>query len=320
MDMEVLGRLEARPAREGDIDDVVRVSEAADSALDLPPEPIREELTWIWHLPTVDLERDTRILRDGDALIAYGEAIWKHPEEGGPLDLSVRVHPEYRGAGIGSWLLTWGEGLGRERGSDGVRTWAADRDASAQDLLRSRGYVHVRSAFTMRKDVEADEDAGAPPAGVRIRGYKDADERVLYELDEASFAEHWGFRPRSFESFNEELHGEDWDPSLVLLAETSGTTVGFVVSFVFEMCGYVGILGVLKEWRRRGIGKALLRRAFAELAGRGSREVRLLVDTQNVHGAVALYEGVGMSVYRRYDFFDIGTSHAAELTGGAGAG
>ena len=121
------------------------------------------------------------------------------------------------------------------------------------------------------------------------------------------------------ESFNEELHGEDWDPSLVFLAQASGTTVGYVVSFLFEICGYVGDLGVLKEWRRRGIGTALLRRSFAELAGRGSREVRLGVDTHNVHGAVALYEGVGMSVYRRYDIFDIGTSEAAELTGGAEA-
>jgi mycothiol synthase len=317
MDGDVPGGLKTGPARERDLDEVSRVLEAADRALGLPAEPIREELIWTWHLPTTDLERDTRILRDGDAVIAYGEAIWKHPEEGGPLGLSVRAHPDYRGAGIGSWLLTWGEGLASERGSDGVRAFAADRDASAQDLLRSRGYVHVRSGFTMRKDLEAEEDPGRPPAGVRIRRYEDADERVLYEVDQASFAEHWGFRPTSLESFNEELHGEDWDPSPVFLAQASGTTVGYVVSFLFEMCGYVGDLGVLKEWRRRGIGTALLRRSFAEIAGRGSREVRLGVDTQNVHGAVALYESVGMSVYRRYDIFDIGTSEAAELTRGS---
>jgi mycothiol synthase len=317
MDEDVPGGLKTGPARERDLHDVIRVLDAADRALGLPAEPIREELIWIWHLPTTDLERDTRILRDGDDVIAYGEAIWKHPDEGGPLDLSVRVHPDYRGAGIGSWLLTWGERLAGERGSDGVRTVAADRDTSAHNLLHSRGYVHVRSAFTMRKGLEAEEDPGTAPAGVRIRRYKDADERVLYEVDQASFAEHWGFRPTSMESFNEELHGEDWDPSLVFLAEASGTTVGYVVSFLFEMCGYVGSLGVLKEWRGRAIGKALLRRAFAELAGRGTREVRLGVDTQNVHGAVALYEGVGMSVYRRYDIFDIGTTEAAEFTRGS---
>jgi ribosomal protein S18 acetylase RimI-like enzyme len=43
------------------------------------------------------------------------------------------------------------------------------------------------------------------------------------------------------------------------------------------------------------------------------REARLGVDSQNVHGAVALYEGVGMTVHRRYDIFDIGTREAAEL-------
>ena len=42
------------------------------------------------------------------------------------------------------------------------------------------------------------------------------------------------------------------------------------------------------------------------------------MDTQNVHGAVALYEGVGMSVYRRDDIFDTGTSEAPELTRDSG--
>jgi mycothiol synthase len=303
---------ETGPARETDLDGVVGLLEAADRGLDLPPEPMREELLWTWHLPTTNLDRDTRILRDAETVIAYGEAIWKHPNEGGPLYLSVRVHPNYRARGIGSWLLAWGESLASERGSEGVRAYASDADARGQDLLRSRGYVHVRSGYTMRKDLEANEDPGSPPAGVRVKRYEDTDERVLYEVDQASFAQHWGFRPTSFESFNEELHGEDWDPSLVFLARASGTTVGYAASFLFEICGYVGILGVLKEWRRRGIGTALLRRSFAELAGRGSREVRLGVDTQNVHGAVALYESVGMSVYRRYDTFDIGTSEAAE--------
>jgi hypothetical protein len=34
-----------------------------------------------------------------------------------------------------------------------------------------------------------------------------------------------------------------------------------------------------------------------------------------VTGAVALYEGVGMSVHRRYDTFDLGTPEAEALGG-----
>jgi mycothiol synthase len=312
VDKHVLTGFETRPVRETELDDVVGLLEAADGALGLPPEPMREELAWTWNLPTTNLERDTRILRDADGIVAYSGAMWK-PDDGGPLDLLVRVHPDHRGRGIGSWLLAWGESLASERGSEGARAFTADADAQAHELLRSRGYVHVRSGYTMRRELEPDEDPGAPPAGVTIRRYEDADERTLYEVDQASFAEHWGFRPTSFESFNEDLHGESWDPSLVFLAEAGERTVGFAVSFLFQACGYVAGLGVLKEWRGRGIGTALLHRSFAELASRGMPEVMLFVDAQNVHGAVALYEGVGMSVYRRYDTFDMGTREAAQL-------
>jgi ribosomal protein S18 acetylase RimI-like enzyme len=52
---------------------------------------------------------------------------------------------------------------------------------------------------------------------------------------------------------------------------------------------------------------------LAELADRGKREARLGVDAENPHGAVGLYEGVGMSVCRRYDSFDLDTAEAAEV-------
>jgi len=304
-------RFEIRPAREDDLEDVVRLIETADDSLGLPLESTREDLVWTWHLPTTDLGRDTRIVLDGETLVAYGEATWKHPGEGGPLFLFAWVHPQARGAGIETWLMSWGETLADERGSDGIRTDAPDVDGARHDLLRSRGYVHVRSSFTMSKSLEADEDVGTVPPGVEIRPYEDADERVLHEVNEASFAEHWGFRPTSLESFNEELHGDDWDPSLVFLADVNGETVGHAIAFQFRTCGHVGSLGVLKEWRGRGIATALLRRTFAELARRGMREVRLGVDAQTPHGAVALYERVGMSIYRRYDTFDLRTSEAA---------
>ena len=311
MTESIQDRFETRPADEGDLEDVVRVIETADDSLRLPPEPIREDLVWTWHLPTTDLARDTRIVLDGDTVVAYGEATWKHPDEGGPLFLYAWVHPRAQGSGIETWLMAWGETLADERGSDGIRTEAPDVDGARHELLRSRGYVHVRSSYTMWKRLETDEDAGTAPPGVEIRPYEDADERVLYEVSEASFADHWGFRPISLESFNEEVHGDDWDPSLVFLADVNGETVGHVIAFRFQTGGHIGSLGVLKEWRGRGIATALLRRSFSELARRGMGEVRLGVDAENASGAVALYERAGMTIYRRYDTFDLRTSEAA---------
>jgi ribosomal protein S18 acetylase RimI-like enzyme len=164
----------------------------------------------------------------------------------------------------------------------------------------------------MGRGLSSDEDAGAAPAGVIIRAFETGrDERALHDVNEASFADHWGFRSIPYETFAAEMYGaEDWDPSLAHLAEVDGEVVGHSVALSFAGEGYVAVLGVVPARRGRGIAKALLRRSFAELAKRGHREVRLGVDAQNPTGAVALYESVGMTPYRAYDTFDLGTPEA----------
>jgi mycothiol synthase len=309
----VLDGFRIAPARESDLDDVVGVIEVADRSLGVPPDPVRGELAWVWHLPTTRLDRDTKLIRDGETAVAYGEATWKDPDAGGPLELVVRVHPDYTQTGIGESLVDWAEAVAEERGCEGIRAWVVDRDAYLRDLLRSRAFVRVRSMYTMWKTLATEPPAPAPPDGVSISPYTDADERTLYELHEAAFADHWGFRPMSFELWNDFLHGEGWDPSLVFLAKIDEAPVGYIVGFMEEMCGLVGILGVLEGYRGRGIAKALLHRSFAEFWRQGKKDVRLGVDTQNISGAVGLYEAVGMSVHRRYDTFDRGTVESANV-------
>lgn len=302
-----------RPATDADLDAVVRFVDDADRALGLDPDLIREFLTYIWHVPSTDLARDTRLVLKGSELAGYAQGMW-NPEEGGPLHTLMRVHPSHLGRGIGSWALAWGEALAAERGSEGLRAQASDRDVGGRGLLTSRGYVWVRSSFTMGRKLVPQEDPGAVPDGVIIRAFEvGRDERTLHEVHEASFADHWGFRPIPYATFQAEVYeAGDWDPSLAHLAEVDGEVVGHVVSFAGE--GNVGILGVVPRWRGRGIAKALLRRAFAELAKRGHQEVRLGVDAQNPTGAVALYESVGMTRYRSYDVFDLGTPEADRPT------
>jgi mycothiol synthase len=301
----------ARPATDADLDAVVRLIDDADRALGLDADPIREFLTWVWHIPSSDLDRDTRLVVRGGELACFAHAMWS-PEEGGPLDCLIRVHPDHVGHGLGSWALAWGESLAATRGAEGVRAQTADRDDQARALLTSRGYTRVRSNWTMGRRLDSSEGPGPAPSGVTIRTFETArDERTLHEVHEQSFADHWGFRPVSYETFEAEMYGpDDWDPSLAHLAEVDGQIVGYVVALSFEGDAYVAVLGVLPGWRGRGIAKALLRRSFAELARRGHDEVRLNVDAQNPTGAVALYERVGMTPYRRYDIYDLGTADA----------
>ena len=307
----------ARAATALDLDAIVRLTCALDASLGLPPSPTREFLQSIWRLSATDLARDTRIIERDQVVAGFAQGIWRQ-ERGGPLDLLVYVHPDQQGNGIATALLSWGESLGRQRGAEGVRAEVPETDLAGHVLLRSRGYHRVRSAFTMAKTLGEDEVVRPDPAGVTIRRYAEGDERALFEVHEASFADHWGFRPSTFEAFSDELRAFGLDPSLVFLAEAKVGVVGHVVSFLDENEGFIGMLGVIDSWRGRGIAKALLRRVFVEISTRDRTQVKLGVDAQNPHGAVALYQSVGMTVERQLDIFEIGPSESAALPAGLG--
>ena len=67
--------------------------------------------------------------------------------------------------------------------------------------------------------------------------------------------------------------------------------------------GWVKDLAVRPEWRRRGLGEALLRHSFRELFRRGVRRIGLKVDSNNGTGAPRLYERLGFVTDRRYTMF-----------------
>ena len=297
-----------RPAVYGDLDAVVELVEAAQRASMGDPEDVREYLEWIWHLPYVDLRRDTMLVIDGSDLAGYAEAWWD-PSSPGPMSVGGTVRPTHRGRGIGTMFLQRHQEIARTRGAPGLRhAGIYVGDTHARAILEANGFVHVRNFYTMALALPFD---GVPvrPEGVRIRSFETGrDERTLYEVHQASFADHWGSVPETYESFVGEWYDSpDWAPDLTYLAVAGDEAVGHVAALDFASRGYVGSIGVLRAWRNRGIAQALLHRVFADLGARGKPEVTLGVDAASPTGAVALYEKVGMSV--RYEFltYDLGT-------------
>ncbi|MFI7597148.1 GNAT family N-acetyltransferase [Actinoplanes sp. NPDC049681] len=61
-----------------------------------------------------------------------------------------------------------------------------------------------------------------------------------------------------------------------------------------DRSGWVRALAVLRAYRRRGVGEALLRRAFAAYAGKRRTAAGLGVDLANPTRAARLYRAVGM--------------------------
>ena len=63
-------------------------------------------------------------------------------------------------------------------------------------------------------------------------------------------------------------------------------------------------LSVLRPWRRKGLGLALLHHAFGEFYRRGYHKAALYVDAQNLTGATRLYERAGMHIVRQFDKYE----------------
>ena len=75
---------------------------------------------------------------------------------------------------------------------------------------------------------------------------------------------------------------------------------------MFSLCdldpgeGWVGVLGVRRPWRRRGLATALLYASFREIRSRGKPMAKLGVDAANPTGATRLYESVGMRIVNEF--------------------
>jgi mycothiol synthase len=300
----------ARPARRDDLDALVALFEARDRVDVGFIDPSRDEIVADWAATRFDFERDTVIAETSDGAIAgYGLVL--------SLDASVQifgmgtVHPQHTGRGLGSALLLETERRAELRLPSGVsapfRTSASSTAAAALELFVERGYVHVRSFWHMQRGLPADDAPVDVPDGITMRlGASEGDELIAYQVLDEAFRDHFGYEPSEQQEWLQEFRGmPGYDPSLIVLAFEGDEPVGVSVSMAADDgVGWVGDLGVRGPWRRRGVGRALLTRSFAELAARGHHEVRLGVDTENTTGATHLYAGVGMTVRRRYDLYE----------------
>lgn len=224
-----------------------------------------------------------------------------------------RVHPSWTGRGIASFLLDWAEdravAVARDRGLRALllRTAVVDGDDRARAFFTRRGFEPIRHLLRLRLDLHADPPAPVWPPGVTARALVPGrDEEAAWRTHQAAFADVPTHLPLDLDTWVEDrLRREPVDADLVLLAEHEGEPVGLAVCAARAPAGpsdgWVRDLGVVPAWRRRGIGMALLRTAFAAFRRRGLTGVALEVDDVTLDGAVALYRRAGMRVVHRTD-------------------
>ena len=142
------------------------------------------------------------------------------------------------------------------------------------------------------------------PAGTAIRAFEDRERDLALFVD--VFNRSWREQDHGFlvtvEDARQLIANGSVDPAAIFLAEAGGEPVGFVRCARHATRGEVAVLGVVPEWRGRGLGRALLRWGTRWLLDRGAEPVTLLVDGKNDR-ALVLYRGEGFEVRRTRQIF-----------------
>jgi ribosomal protein S18 acetylase RimI-like enzyme len=299
---------QVRNAREEDVAELDALFVALDRAEGVDPSYRAEDMRSAWRRADFDLVTDTFVLHDsGGEIAAYG-----HVETRPPTDVVAMgwVDPAHFGRGLGTSLIDLLENRARrlaassshpfERVVNIVTEW----DTAAAALLTDAGYALVRHFWSMSVELDGDLEEPKPIAGVTFRGFEAADARTAHAVLVDAFKDHWGADFPDFDDWAAEtMERNNYDPSLWWVAEEGGRMVGALAADSAADTGWVIDVGVLREWRNRGIGRALLLRALIGFKSRGLARAALGVDSESLTGATRLYESLGMKRYRQINFY-----------------
>ena len=226
---------------------------------------------------------------------------------------SAMVHPDHQGKGLGTAMHGWMRTRASEaidRVPEGVRVLlsqtALDTDRTTLAFLRLQGYDDTRHFWRMEIRFDGPPLAPSWPKGIEIRQLDpERDLVAAVEAGSAAFSDHYGHVETPLEErLGRRRHrmksDPTYDPGLEFLAWDGDQVAGFVYAAPQhgsdKTMGYIPSLGVLRPWRKRGLGLALLQHAFHVLHDRGKAGVALHVDAQSLTGATRLYEKAGMHV------------------------
>ncbi len=280
-----------------------------------------EEVRQMLSGPLVLPEDNLFLFEVGDQLVAYGRIEFEEGPGKSAFFMRGTVHPDWRRRGIGTKVMERLEQRIRERLGEATQqtvyanTWTQLKHEDRQTLYRKMGYELARYFFDMERTlhengslVEVPEPAY--PAGIAVQTMEERPdlEAVWLTVNEA-FRDHWGHTDLLLEQWQHWITEPDYRPELWFIAwdtekdEPAGVCLNGIVpehnARVGRQEGWVHVLGVRQAYRKQGLGRALLLTGMKALQEEGMQWAMLGVDSENLTGALRLYEGAGFRPAKR---------------------
>jgi mycothiol synthase len=291
--------------------ELIRTSHVHDA---IPWLPTADNLRLDMRHDGVDAAHDVVVVSLDDRVVAQ-TAVHRQVRDGVPVyEVWGKVRPDVRRRGIGRWLFDWSVARASQRAAEEdpegpvtLGAHAGDQETGARALYEGASLLPVRYFFLMRNGRLEDVEPRPLPPGLEIRPVTPDQHRAIYDAGNEAFRDHWESHEHGEEGFRQTFNQPDTNTDLWAVGwdgdQVAGVVEGWIWSEENERLalerGWLEKISVRRPWRRRGLARALTAAAMIKLRDAGMAEAALGVDAENPCGALALYESLGFSVFRR---------------------
>ena len=272
------------------------------------------------HLPNFHVPDDTLIVEHHDNVCGYVMVYYRPADDEGNWIhwLRLMLMPEAQVPEVEEAVLSWGENRLREKcvapmeAERFFQTWCGENMMRKKELLADQGYAAIRYSYLMRRPNLDHIPESALPDGLEFRAVETDHLRELWAVRCEAFRDHWGHTAETEDDFQRWISDPNVNISLwrAVWDKKTNRAIGLSVNAIFPndnarygfKRGWLFSIGVLREWRKKGVASAVVVESLKALREAGMTESVLGVDAENPSGALRLYERLG---YERYQTFGI---------------
>lgn len=224
--------------------------------------------------------------------------------------------PEWRRKGIGRTMLDWMESRLTEiadmhpgEGEKHLQVSVSQTQTGTAVMLERANYQPVRYFFQMVRPNLDDIPDHPLPAGLKIRPVTADHYPAIWENIHESSQDEWGYADPTEEDYRQWLNHAHFQPHLWQIAWDTATkqVVGTVLTYIDHLenqqfgrkRGYTEGVGVSRDWRRRGVARALISMSLRAQKAAGMSESALVADSDSTSGVTGLFQSCGFEIINR---------------------